>query len=97
MNGIKELWPLFFIVAILGTLVGTNVLQNRPTPEAIKEIHEEMKLRRDSFQTAFNAMSFDAEVLENQTMVRKYPMPDVRYKLSIKHNSPFHKPDTLAE
>jgi len=97
MQGVRELWPLFFIVIILGSLVGVNVMNSRPTPEEIHEIHDQMKAEQADFLPAFKAMAFDMEVLDNQTLVRKYPMPDVRYQLSVKHNSPFQKPDSLGE
>ncbi|MCI4668408.1 MAG: hypothetical protein MRZ79_09730 [Bacteroidia bacterium] len=97
MNGLKEIWPLFAIVIILGSLVGMNVMKSRPSPEQIKEVHNEMKAERDSFMTFFKGVAFDLEVADNNTFVRKYPMPDVRYELSVNNSSSLVIPEGMSD
>jgi len=97
MNNLKEIWPLFVIVAILGGLVSFNVLGSRPSIEQAAQIIQDQKDRRDAFLPAFEAMSFQGEVVENKTFVRKYPFQDVRYFLKLKEGATFQYPDSLGK
>ncbi|MEO0896491.1 MAG: hypothetical protein AAFY71_08850 [Bacteroidota bacterium] len=97
MDNLKEIWPLFVIVAILGGLVSFNVLQSRPSIEQVTEIRNEQRERRDAFLPAFEAMSFNLEVAENKTQLRKYPFPDLRYQISLKDATSFTYPDSVGK